>query len=99
MSRHRVEVAAIISVVMGSAMAETETNWLQQELKVLASKVGEPVSITLYLLPDDELQLNIETRSGRHGIAYGTSLSQMLVEAEEALFEIDEVLREIGAIL
>ena len=84
---------------MGSAMAETETNWLQQELKALASKVGEPVSITLYLLPGDELQLNIETRSGRHGIAFGTSLSHMLVEAEEALFQIDEVLREMGTLI
>lgn len=80
-------------------MADTKTNWLQQELKALAAKVGEPVSITLYLLPDDEVQLNIETRSGRHGIGYGTSLSQMLVEAEETLFQIDEVLREIGAIV
>jgi len=84
---------------MDSAMAETETTWLQQELKALAAKVGEPVSITLYLLPDDELQLNIETRSGRHGIACGTSLSQMLVEAEEALFQIDEVLREMGSLI
>lgn len=76
-------------------MAETGKTWLQQELKALVVKIGEPVSITLYLLPDDELQLNIEARSGRHGIAYGSSLPQMLVEAEEALFQIDEVLREI----
>lgn len=81
---------------MNSAMAKTETTWLQQELKALAAKVGEPVSITLYLLPDDEIQLNIEARSGRHGIAYGTSLPKMLVEAEEALFQIDEALREMG---
>lgn len=80
-------------------MADTETNWLQQQLKALAVKVGEPVSITLYLLPDDEVQLNLETRSGRHGIAYGTSLSQMLIEAEETLFQIDEVLREIGVLI
>ncbi len=79
-------------------MAETETNWLQQELKALAAKVGEPLSITFYLLPDDEIQLNIETRSGRHGIAYGTLLSQMLVEAEETLFQIDEVLQEMGVV-
>ena len=80
-------------------MAETETNWLQQELKALAAKVGEPVSITLYLLPDDEIQLNVETRSGRHGIAFGTSLPQMLGEAEETLFHIDEVLREMGSLI
>jgi len=54
-------------------VTETET-WLQQQLKALTDKVGEPVSVTLYLLPDDDLQLNIEARSGRHGIAYGTSL-------------------------
>ena len=36
------------------------------------------------------------TYSGRYGIAYGTSLPHMLVDAEEALFEIDEVLQEIG---
>lgn len=79
-------------------MAETETTWLQQQLKALTVKVGEPVSIILYLLPDDELQLNIETRSGRHGVAYGTSLPQMLVEAEETLFQIDEVLQEMGIV-
>lgn len=84
---------------MDSAMAETETNWLQQEMKALAVKVGEPVSITLYLLPDDELQLNIETRSGRHGVAYGTTFPQMLVDAEEALFQIDEVLQEMGMVI
>jgi hypothetical protein len=76
-------------------MAETET-WLVNRLKALAVKVGEPVSITLRILPDDELQLDLETRSGRHGIAYGTSLSHMLTDAEETLFQIDEVLRELG---
>lgn len=76
-------------------MAETDT-WLQQQLRGLAVKVGEPVSITIYLLPDGELQLNIETSSGRHGVAYGTSLPHMLIEAEEAFFQIDEVLREMG---
>lgn len=80
-------------------MAETETTWLQQQLKALTVKVGEPVSVTLYLLPDDDVQLNIEARSGRHGIAYGTSLPQMLVEAEVALFQIDEVLREMGSLI
>lgn len=79
-------------------MAEIDT-WLQQRLKTLAAKVGDPVSVTLYLLPDNELQLNLEARSGRHGIAYGTSLPQMLVEAEESLFQIDEVLREIGTLI
>jgi hypothetical protein len=79
-------------------MAETET-WLKQQLKALAAKVGEPVSMTLHVLPDDDFQLNLETYSGRHGIAYGTSLSQMLADAEEALFQIDEVLQELGVVV
>ena len=79
-------------------MAETET-WLLDRLKALGVRVGEPVSITLHLLPDDDLQLNLETRSGRHGIAYGTSLSQMLADAEETLFQIDEVLQELGVVV
>jgi hypothetical protein len=79
-------------------MAETET-WLLEQLKALGVRVGEPVSITLRILPDDELQLDLETRSGRHGIAYGTSLSQMLTDAEEALFQIDEVLQELGVVV
>jgi hypothetical protein len=79
-------------------MAESET-WLANRLKTLAVRVGEPVSITLHVLPDDDIQLNIETRSGRHGIAYGTSLSRMLADAEEALFQIDEVLRELGVVI
>ena len=78
-------------------MAETDT-WLLDRLKALAIKVGEPVSITLHVLPDGDLQLDLETYSGRHGIAYGTSLSQMLVDAEEALFQIDEVLQELGVV-
>jgi hypothetical protein len=84
---------------MDSVMAETTGTWLQQQLKVLAVRVGEPISITLRVLPDDDLQLNIETYSGRHGIAYGTSLSQMLMDAEEALFQIDEVLQELGVVV
>ncbi len=79
-------------------MAETET-WLLDRLKALGVRVGEPVSITLHVLPDDDLQLNLETRSGRHGIAYGTSLSQMLADAEETLFQIDEVLQELGVVV
>jgi hypothetical protein len=79
-------------------MAETETKLLEQ-LKALAFRVGEPISITLRILPDDDLQLDLETRSGRHGIAFGTSLSQMLMEAEEALFQIDEVLEELGVVI
>ena len=78
-------------------MAETES-WLLDRLKALAVAVGEPVSITLHVLPDDDLQLDLETPSGRHGIAYGTSLSQMLTDAEEALFYIDEVLQELGVL-
>ncbi len=37
--------------------------------------------------------------SGRHGIAYGTSLPQMLADAEEALFQIDQVLQELGVVV
>lgn len=79
-------------------MAETET-WLLEQLKAVAVRVGEPVSITLRILLDDDLQLDLETRSGRHGIAFGTSLPQMLTEAEEALFQIDEVLQELGVVI
>ncbi len=79
-------------------MAETET-WLLEQIKALTARVGEPVSITLRVLPDDDLQLDLETRSGRHGIAYGTSLSQLLADAEEALFQIDEVLQELGVVV
>ena len=78
-------------------MAATETRLLDQ-LKALAVRVGEPVSITLRVLPDDDLQLDLETHSGKHGIAYGTSLPQMLADADEALFQIDEVLQEIGVL-
>lgn len=78
-------------------MAETET-WLLDRLKALAVEIGEPISITLRVLPDDDLQLDLETCSGRHGIAYGTSLQQMLTDAKEALFQIDDVLREVGVV-
>lgn len=78
-------------------MAETET-WLLEQIKALTARVGEPISITLRVLPDDDLQLDLETYSGRHGIAFGTSLSQMLTDAEETLFQIDEVLQEFGVV-
>lgn len=95
-NRHRIDVSPIRHE-LDTLMAETET-WLSERLKMLAARIGEPVSITLHVLPDDDLQLDLETRSGRHGIAYGTSLSQMLTEAEEALFQIDEVLQELGVV-
>ncbi len=79
-------------------MTETEIR-LREQLKALAARIGEPISITLRILPDDDLQLDLDTRSGRHGIAYGTSLDEMLADAEEALFQIDEALRQIGAIV
>jgi hypothetical protein len=78
-------------------MTETDT-WLRDQLKTLSNKVGEPVSITLRMLSDEDLQLDIETRSGRHGIAYGVSLPDMLADATEFLFQIDEVLRELGVV-
>lgn len=83
---------------LDTMMAETD-NWLLDRLKALAVRVGEPIAITLHVLPDDDLQVDLETRSGRHGIAFGTSLSQMLTEAEEALFQIDEVLQELGVVI
>lgn len=79
-------------------MAETET-WLRDRLKALAVAIGEPISVTLRVLPDDELQLDLETHSGRHGVGYGTSLPLMLAQAEEALFQIDEVLLELGVVI
>jgi hypothetical protein len=78
-------------------MTATET-MLREQLKALASRVGEPISITLRVLPDDDFQLDLETFSGRHGIAYGTSLTQMLADSEESLLQIDEVLQEIGVV-
>jgi hypothetical protein len=78
-------------------MTESET-WLVEQLKALTAKVGEPVTITIRLLPDEDLHLDLETRSGRHGITYGTSLPQMLVDAEEALFQMDLVLQELGVL-
>jgi hypothetical protein len=78
-------------------MTESET-WLVEQLKALTVRVGESVAITVRLLPDEELQLDLETRSGRHGITYGTSLPQMLVDAEEALFQMDLVLQELGVL-
>ncbi|MFO7662846.1 MAG: hypothetical protein R6X18_09660 [Chloroflexota bacterium] len=53
-------------------MTESET-WLVEQLKSLTAKVGEPVTITIRLLPDEDLHLDLKTRSGRHGITYGTS--------------------------
>lgn len=79
-------------------MAETGS-WLQEQLKALAVKIGEPVSITLCLLPDGDLQLDMQTHSGRHGIAYGNSSQQLLADAEESLLQIDEVLQELGFVI
>lgn len=54
---------------------------------------------SVHVLPDDDLQLDLETYSGRHAIAYGTSLSQMVTDAEETLFQIGEVLQELGVVV
>jgi hypothetical protein len=68
-----------------------EQDWLIQEQQRLAEKVGEPIFITIRLVYDGEIEVEVETGTGRHGMAWGDTLTEALSAAVETLFYLDEI--------
>ncbi|MCP5100327.1 MAG: hypothetical protein GY943_32650 [Chloroflexi bacterium] len=66
-------------------------DWLIQEQQHLAKKVGEPIFITIRLVYDGEIEVEVETCTGRHGMAWGDSLPEALSAAIETLLYLDEI--------
>ncbi len=66
-------------------------DWLVQEQQRLAEKVGEPIFITIRLVYDGEIEVEVETCTGRHGMAWGDSVLEALSAAIETLLYLDEI--------
>ncbi len=66
-------------------------DWLLQEQQRLADKVGEPIFVTIRLVYDGFIEVDVETFTGRYGMAGGNSLSETLAAAVEALLYLDEI--------
>ncbi|MCI0394782.1 MAG: hypothetical protein L0332_30355 [Chloroflexi bacterium] len=65
--------------------------WLLQEQQRLAEEVGEPLFITIRLVYDGFIEVEVQTFTDRHGMAAGYSLPETLVAAVETLLYLDEV--------
>jgi len=66
-------------------------DWLMQEQQRLAEKVGEPIFVTIRMVYDGYIEVEVETGTGRHGIAEGDSLPETLTSAVETLLYLDEI--------
>ncbi len=64
---------------------------LLQEQQRLAALVGEPLFVTIHLLPDGFVDVDVETPTGRRALVGGDSLPEMLVVAVETLLYLDDV--------
>ncbi|MCI0398948.1 MAG: hypothetical protein L0332_30245 [Chloroflexi bacterium] len=62
-----------------------------QEQQRLAEEVGEPLFITIRLVYDGFIEVEVQTFTDRHGLATGYSLPETLAAAVEALLYLDEV--------
>ena len=71
--------------------AETIHHSLLQEQSRLAGKVGEPIFVTIRLVYDGFVEVDIETITGRNGMACGGLLPEVLLSAVETLLYLDEV--------
>ena len=65
--------------------AITAHDWLLEEQRRLAEKVGEPLFVTIRIVFDGSFEVDVKTFSGQHGMAGGESLSETLTTAVETL--------------
>jgi len=65
--------------------------WLMQEQQRLAEQVGEPIFVTIRLVYDGFVEVDVETFTGRHGAAGGDSLPETLAAAVETLLYLDAI--------
>jgi hypothetical protein len=65
--------------------------WLLQEHQRLAEKVGEPLFVTIRLVYDGFIEVDVKTFAGQQGMAGGDSLPETLAAAVETLLYLDEI--------
>ncbi|MGB4869316.1 MAG: hypothetical protein WBP47_04670 [Candidatus Promineifilaceae bacterium] len=65
--------------------------WLLQEQQRLADIVGEPLFVTIRLIYDGSVEVEVETFTDRHGMAAGDSLPETWQAAVETLLVLDEI--------
>ena len=69
-------------------------DWLLKEQRRLAEKVGEPLFVTIYLVYDGFIEVDVKTFSGQQSMAGGESLPETLAAAAEALLYLHESTRD-----
>ena len=65
--------------------------WLLQEQQRLADIVGEPLFVTIRLIYDGTVEVDVETFTARHGMPVGSSLPETRQAAVETLLVLDEI--------
>ena len=66
-------------------------NWLLKEQHRLAEKAGEPLFVTIRLVYDGFIEVDVKTFAGQQGMAGGESLPETLVAAVDTLLYLREV--------
>jgi hypothetical protein len=64
--------------------------WLRDQQERLATAVGEPLFVTIRIVYDGFVEVDVETVEGRLGTAAGWVLDQALEEAVAMLQQLDE---------
>lgn len=64
--------------------------WLRDQQERLATAVGEPLFVTIRIVYDGFVEVDVETVEGRWGTAAGWVLDQALEEAVAMLQQLDE---------
>lgn len=76
------------SAIFPDKTAMATHTWLLQEQQRWADRVGEPLFVTIRLVYDGTIEVDVETFTGQHGMAGGESLSQSLTAAVELLLSL-----------
>ncbi len=66
-------------------------DWLLSEQHRLTEEVGEPLFVTIRLVYDGFIEVDVETFTGQQGLASGDSLPETLNAAIETLLHLREV--------
>jgi hypothetical protein len=68
------------------------TEWLLQEQQRQAAIIGEPIFVTIRLVYDGYIEVEVVTFTGRHGVGVGYSLATALSAAVETLLYLDGII-------
>ena len=74
--------------------AITAHDWLLKEQHRLAEKVGEPLFVTIHLVYDGFIEVDVKTFAGQQGMAGGESLPETLTAAVETLLYLRGIIRD-----